>query len=250
MKKILSTLIALTIIASSTICANAETIDVTLNSVNLSVNEKIIQTPNILWNGTTYVPLRAVSDNLGCDVTWDEATRTAYVSNIGQMCLFDSLNSLSRYRTSLNGVNSEIIHNLDAYYNSVIFNAKNKDEFRQTALDSINDMYNYLPEWTLEGMVQINKSMYLELLIASSISGFSMEQFDTSVSNLFTALENCELAIESIDNYRESLQLIYLSNYGTYTQTAKSYFKDSLNVSSNFIDSINNAYKKLVLSSN
>ncbi len=63
--------------------AITKTIDVVYNSVNLTVNRKKIEADNILYNGTTYVPLRAVADALGKDVGWDGNTNTASINDKG-----------------------------------------------------------------------------------------------------------------------------------------------------------------------
>ncbi len=67
MKKIISILLSFVIISSS---AYAADVIVNGNSVGnvLVVDEKV------------YVPLRAVSENLGAQVSWNDATETAYVS--------------------------------------------------------------------------------------------------------------------------------------------------------------------------
>lgn len=56
-------------------------IDVVLNSVNLAVNGKSVQADNILYKGTTYVPLRAVSEMLGKHVDWNGGTNTASIND-------------------------------------------------------------------------------------------------------------------------------------------------------------------------
>lgn len=63
--------------------AVTRTIDVVYNSVNLTVNGQKIEADNILYDGTTYVPLRAVAEALGKDVGWDEATTTASINDKG-----------------------------------------------------------------------------------------------------------------------------------------------------------------------
>lgn len=56
-------------------------IEVMLNSVNLAVNGKPVKADNILYKGTTYVPLRAVAEMLGKDVGWDQKTNTASIND-------------------------------------------------------------------------------------------------------------------------------------------------------------------------
>lgn len=58
-----------------------EKIEVLFNSVDLTVNGEKVAADNILYDGTTYVPLRAVADILGKDVGWNEATRTASIND-------------------------------------------------------------------------------------------------------------------------------------------------------------------------
>lgn len=60
-----------------------KTIKVTYNSVNIAVNGKKVSTDNILYQGTTYVPLRAISEMLDKEVGWDGKTNTASINDIG-----------------------------------------------------------------------------------------------------------------------------------------------------------------------
>lgn len=79
-------------IGSSTL----ETIQVALNSVNVSVNNAKVgsigqnyilengqQVPySILYKGTTYLPIRKVAETIGKQVTWDSNTRTAGIGDV------------------------------------------------------------------------------------------------------------------------------------------------------------------------
>lgn len=56
-------------------------IEVVYNSVNLSVNGNRIVADNILYNGTTYVPLRAIAEALDKDVAWDNSTKSASIND-------------------------------------------------------------------------------------------------------------------------------------------------------------------------
>jgi hypothetical protein len=51
------------------------------NTVTIKVNGKIVEADNMIYEGTTYVPLRAVSEMLGKEVTWDEASREIRIND-------------------------------------------------------------------------------------------------------------------------------------------------------------------------
>lgn len=57
-------------------------IDVIFNQMNLFVNGQKVEADNILYNGTTYVPLRKVAEMLGKDVAWDQATNSVNITDM------------------------------------------------------------------------------------------------------------------------------------------------------------------------
>lgn len=70
---------------------NSATLEVVINNINIALNGKVVgveganftlsngeEVPfSILYKGTTYLPMRKVSELLGKEVTWDGITRTA-----------------------------------------------------------------------------------------------------------------------------------------------------------------------------
>ena len=56
-------------------------IDVIFNQMNLFVNGQKVEADNILYNGTTYVPLRKVAEMLDKDVIWDQATNSVNITD-------------------------------------------------------------------------------------------------------------------------------------------------------------------------
>ncbi len=82
-KKLLVTLIILTLIISAiTYAAGTKmTIEVLMNSINLTVNGKKVDADTIVYNGTTYVPLRATAEMLGKEVGWNQETQTASIDD-------------------------------------------------------------------------------------------------------------------------------------------------------------------------
>jgi len=78
-----------------------ESITVLFNSINITVNGEAVQSDNILYEGTTYVPLRDVAEMLGKEVSWDGETKTAGVNLTTQMKYLDGA-SFSRLRIRWN----------------------------------------------------------------------------------------------------------------------------------------------------
>ena len=59
-----------------------QTIDVITNAITIIVNGKTVEADNILYNGTTYVPLRAVSELLDKEVDFKKETKTVEINDM------------------------------------------------------------------------------------------------------------------------------------------------------------------------
>lgn len=59
---------------------NWQNINVLPNTIKVVVDGKEVQADNFLYNDTTYLPIRAVSEALKMDVQYDNATSTATIS--------------------------------------------------------------------------------------------------------------------------------------------------------------------------
>lgn len=85
MKKYLIIFLALTLVVVSAFSVSSvnqsESIEVYRNLIKLDVNDIRINIDNFLYNGTTYIPLRAVAELLDKDVGWNSYTKTASVNN-------------------------------------------------------------------------------------------------------------------------------------------------------------------------
>lgn len=84
MKKFFSGIIVGAVVASSiTALAGGvwDKIDVLKNDIKVVVNGKDVTADNFLYNDTTYLPLRAVSEALNQHVDYDETTNTAYIGS-------------------------------------------------------------------------------------------------------------------------------------------------------------------------
>lgn len=75
-------LIIATLLMSTAFGAGVKkTIEVAFDSINLTVNGAKVDAETIVYNETTYVPLRAAAEMLGKDVGWDQATQTASIND-------------------------------------------------------------------------------------------------------------------------------------------------------------------------
>ena len=78
---ILGTIIATLLMGTAIGAGVKKTIEVAFNSINITVNGKKVNADNIVYNGTTYIPLRAAAELLDKEVGWDQKTSTASIND-------------------------------------------------------------------------------------------------------------------------------------------------------------------------
>lgn len=78
---ILSILLVLSLSLGLVFAAISESITVYRNTVKLEVNGKRVNVDNFLYNGTTYIPLRAVGELLDKYVGWNQFTNVASIND-------------------------------------------------------------------------------------------------------------------------------------------------------------------------
>jgi len=86
MKKFIVYLFSIILIAGLTVMPTfsadlSELIKVYRNLANIEVNGTRVSTDNFLYNGTTYIPLRAVSELLDKEVGWDNQNKVASIND-------------------------------------------------------------------------------------------------------------------------------------------------------------------------
>lgn len=119
---ILSVLLVLSLSLGLVFAAVSESISVYRNTVNLEVNGKSVNVDNFLYNGTTYIPLRAVGQLLDKYVGWNQYTNVASIndkksqleplakllpSSIGSTWLYDGFAEYSHEMAIMNIINEE-----------------------------------------------------------------------------------------------------------------------------------------------
>lgn len=83
LKGFIAGVIVSTLVVSTAIAGGAlQTIQVAINSVNVKVNGSKVDANNIVYKGSTYVPIRAVGEMLNKEVVWNGETRTATINDI------------------------------------------------------------------------------------------------------------------------------------------------------------------------
>jgi len=90
-KGFIAGMLVMVLLSSITVLAavRTETISVTFHDIRIVLDGNVV-TPKdaqghvvepFIWEGTTYLPLRAVADALGLNVTWDGNTYTIYLTH-------------------------------------------------------------------------------------------------------------------------------------------------------------------------
>lgn len=83
-------LTTLLLVGTITAFAATQTIQVSFDQIKIAVDGNII-TPKdasgnvvepFIYNGTTYLPIRAIGEAIGKSVSWDQAAKTAYLGNV------------------------------------------------------------------------------------------------------------------------------------------------------------------------
>lgn len=114
-----------------------KSIEVIMNGVNLVVDGQTIPNDNILYNGTTYVPIRAVGDSLDKEIKWDAATSTVEINDKGNGVVEkDDLKIYGKaikYKDQYTEVDMKIPV-IEGLKNTALMNQINS-EFEQKALD-------------------------------------------------------------------------------------------------------------------
>ena len=64
------------------VCLICGTVFADYNNVTIYVNDKVVQSsqPGVVINDTTFVPVRIVSETLGCTVEWNEAEQCVTIT--------------------------------------------------------------------------------------------------------------------------------------------------------------------------
>lgn len=140
---------------------STENINVSYNNIKIVVDGKAVSTDTepFIYNGTTYLPVRAVGEALGKEVNWDSTTNTVYLGDVpktensqpdnnsdnnAQKDNFVVSNVKKEYMSGIGmyRVFGEITNNYDKYYDFVGFslNFYNGDNLLTTGSGVVNNI--------------------------------------------------------------------------------------------------------------
>ncbi|MDR7871339.1 MAG: stalk domain-containing protein [Tissierellaceae bacterium] len=117
-----------------------QTIEVLFNSVNLEVNGKTVNGDNILYNGTTYVPLRRMAEMLGKEVGWNQTTYTASIND--KVLKGDHDTSNAKFIGRLNNQPGDKWYKAETKYVDIYF--YNNAVKMEWVVEELDDMVEYL----------------------------------------------------------------------------------------------------------
>lgn len=88
MKKFISGMLAGVVLATGVAYASGNKIEASITSIKYHFNGVVkapaSSTPALVYNNTTYLPLRFVAEALGKEVVWDQKKNAVYVNDQGQ----------------------------------------------------------------------------------------------------------------------------------------------------------------------
>lgn len=126
-KGFLLTIVITTMLMTAAIGAQVkDTIDVMFNTINIKINGEDQDIDNFLYEGTTYVPLRDISDLFDKEVSWDSDTNTASIEDKETSNFREIYEISEKWAEALKNRDGKIRYELMApkskadYYNSLI----------------------------------------------------------------------------------------------------------------------------------
>lgn len=124
-----------------------QSINVLPNTIKVIVDGKEVQADNFLYNDTTYLPIRAVSEALKMDVQYDNATSTATISSTeptsSPIPTTVPVNEIPPQATELNPVfSTNVPHENGLTSDGIPIKVSDKGEKYISTLD-IDEVYHY-----------------------------------------------------------------------------------------------------------
>lgn len=191
-------------------CLASETISVEKNAVQLYVDGKKLETDSFLYQGTTYVPIRAVSEGLNANVQYNGQTSSANITNNSSAAI-QELRFFNMYYAYVLHSQEEDLHSYCSFWSpDAYFSSSAEDQ--AFAKEHIQFLSSYISE--TDKQIQ---NMQFSLLYPAS----------QTVKEMVTLLNNYQnqLLVSNINNDQ-----IYFDYVNTYEQfsTLRLQFSDEI----------------------
>lgn len=117
------------VIMSASVVASAQSVEkISVNGINVVLNDQKYTGINLLYKDRTYVPLRDIAESIGCTVEYDDATATATITSSGEVQFPEELvGSYGAYDEAYAALKSEY-DMLIAYQNSLASQTQDAEE--------------------------------------------------------------------------------------------------------------------------
>ena len=174
-----------------------QNIAVEFNRVNIEIDGNKVTADNILYNGTTYIPLRDTSNMLNYDVSWNETTDTAELTS----------NDYLTFYTYSEKVNSFCIN---AAMYTYILKTANGNVCDNDFLDTV--LYGDIT--AMEALKEFKNALYDDYiyLYCAFPNLFGYEDFTDIKDYLTDTKDYVDLIHIIIENFRENNQNISTKN--------------------------------------
>jgi hypothetical protein len=176
MKKFIAGIITgATIATAATAMASSEqTITAVFGKVKLFVNGAQVNSETLLYNGTTYVPLRAAAEALGKDVSYDAETSSAYIGDVQESTATVEKKAtvekmtLNEYKSKKESITNEYTSNINSLKTKLAVLEKQMDSTRATYAaasyrDKISDLQDEADKYKNAGTIA-GQEHYADLL--------------------------------------------------------------------------------------
>ncbi len=191
-KTLLITTCITTVLLSTSIFASSVTkmIEVALAPNTIYVDNSKIETPSFLYNGTTYAPLRSITESMGADVNFDSANKIIKISS-NESTSSSNMDSFTPNQLRAVSLVKEWTGYFDLSRNEVLKSLKNMSEeseyyFNFTNAEAIFAVDNSGVNWQEEatGQVKFYKEAdisKLEIISRLVDEGFTQSEIEIAL---------------------------------------------------------------------
>lgn len=183
-----------------------KSIDVTQNGVNIYVNGTLVNADNFVYNGTTYLPIRAIGDSMGAIIDYNDNTKIASI-------------------TVPSGAEPVKDVQMSNHLITVIYSS---DMIKYMFL--IKDTVDYLPStYSTEVANTLRTDIANLRAVADLLSSADIPVFSDIIVNANGVADNAELCLELVEK-NNSTSASFVKEYGQYHANVANYAYGSLDI--------------------